>query len=469
MKIFYNSIVKGFLNVKKKILINGWIKTIRKSKYGISFISIYDGSCLKTCQVIIDKTLKNYNEILNLTTGCSIEVIGLLVFSLGKKQNFDIKAITVNIVGYIKKPNIYPISSKYHSKEYLREIPHLRSRTNLISAISRIRHTVFQSIHKFLSKNGFFWISTPLITCIDAEGSSKMFKVSTFNFKNIPYKNSNIDFKKDFFGKETFLTVSGQLTGEAYACSLSKIYTFGPIFRAENSNTSKHLSEFWMVEPEIAFATLEDIINLSENMLKYIFKKVLNTRIDDLLFINNNSNNNDNNKNNNINYLIKFLYSKIEQINYTTAIKILLKSNIKFKFPIKWGCDIFSEHERYLCEKYFKGPIIITNYPKNIKSFYMKINKNCRTVSNMDILVPGIGEIIGGSQREDRLNILDKRMSENKLSKKKYWWYRDIRKYGSVPHAGFGMGFERILNYITGFKNIRDVIPYPRTPNYIDF
>ncbi|WGS66255.1 asparagine--tRNA ligase [Enterobacteriaceae bacterium ET-AT1-13] len=460
MKIYNYLVINGFLNIKKKILINGWVKTKRKSKNGLLFISIYDGSCLKTCQIVIYKTLKNYNEILNLTTGCSVEIIGLLVFSLGKKQNYEIKAVEVNIIGWVKRPDIYPISSKYHSKEYLREIPHLRPRTNLISAVTRIRHTVAQAIHKFLNMNGFFWISTPLITCVDSEGFSKMFKVSTFNFKKIPYNINNINFKKDFFGKETFLTVSGQLTGEAYACSLSKIYTFGPIFRAENSNTSRHLSEFWMIEPEIAFGTLEDIINLSENMLKYIFKIVLNKRLDDLFFIN---------KKKNINYLIKFLYYKFEQISYTEAIKILLKSNKEFKIPVKWGSDISSEHEHYLCENYFKGPVVIKKYPKNIKPFYMKINKNYKTVSNMDIIVPGVGEIIGGSQREDILSILDKRINEVKLNKKKYWWYRDIRKYGTIPHSGFGLGFERILNYITGLKNIRDVIPYPRSSNIIEF
>ncbi|WMC19097.1 MAG: asparagine--tRNA ligase [Enterobacteriaceae bacterium PSpicST1] len=461
MKTSINLIIKGFININKKVIINGWVKTKRNSKYGISFISIYDGSCLKTCQVIINNTIKNYKKILNLTTGCSIEIIGLLIFSLGPMQNFEIKAIKVNIIGVIKNPNTYQITSKYHSKEYLRKIAHLRPRTNLISATSRIRHTLSYAIHKFLNKNGFFWVSTPLITCIDSEGSSKMFKVSTFNFKKIPYNNiGKINYKKDFFGKKTFLTVSGQLTGEAYACSLSKIYTFGPIFRAENSNTSRHLSEFWMVEPEIAFATLEDIINLSENMLKYILKIVLNKRNDDLFFLHNKKN---------INYLIKFLYYKFEQINYTEAIKILLRSKINFKFPVKWGMDILSEHEHYLCEKYFNGPVIIKNYPKNIKSFYMKINKNCKTVSNMDILVPKVGEIIGGSQREDCINILDKRIKESKLVKKKYWWYRDIRKYGTIPHAGFGLGFERILSYITGLNNIRDVIPYPRTPNMIDF
>ncbi|XZR53280.1 MAG: asparagine--tRNA ligase [Enterobacteriaceae bacterium] len=460
MKISINSIIKGLIKIKKKIIINGWIKNKRNSKYGISFISITDGTCLKPCQIIIEKKIKNYKEILNLTPGCSIEVIGLLIISLGNKQNFEIKAIKVNIIGLIKTAKIYPITPKYHSKEYLRNIAHLRPRTNLISAVSRIRHTTMLSIHKYLHKNDFFWVPTPLITCIDSEENSKMFKISTLNFKK---KNKNINFKKEFFGKESFLTVSGQLTGETYACSLSKIYTFGPIFRAENSNTSRHLSEFWMVEPEITFATLEDIINLAENLLKYIFKKILIKRYDDVFFLNNKINKK------NINHLIKFMFCKFEQIDYSEAIKILLKSNINFKFPIKWGLEIYSEHERYLSDKYFKKPVIIKNYPKNIKPFYMKINKDFKTVANMDILVPGVGEIIGGSQREDRLNILDKRIIENKLIKKKYWWYRDIRKYGTVPHAGFGLGFERILNYITGLKNIRDVIPFPRTPNIIDF
>ncbi|WMC19691.1 MAG: asparagine--tRNA ligase [Enterobacteriaceae bacterium PC38] len=463
MNVTINSIIQGFKKINKKIIINGWIKTKRTSKKGILFISIYDGSCLKPCQIIINKQIKNYNDILNLKIGYSVEIIGLLTLSIGKKQNFEIKAIKIKIVGLIKNLKKYPITSKYHSKEYLREIAHLRPRTNLISAITRIRHTLMQSIHKYLHKNNFLWIATPLITCIDTEGYSNMFKVSTLNFNKIPYNNSNVNYKKDFFGKKTFLTVSGQLTAETYACSCSKIYTFGPIFRAENSNTSRHLSEFWMIEPEIAFATLKDIINLSENMLKYILKKILNKRYDDLYFLNNKINKKK------INHLINFIYYKFEQIDYSEAIKILLKSNINFKFPVKWGLDIFSEHERYLTDKYFKKPVIIKNYPKYIKSFYMKINKDYKTVSNMDILVPEIGEIIGGSQREDKLNILDKRIKESKLIKKKYWWYRDIRKYGSIPHSGFGLGFERILSYITGLKNIRDVIPFPRTPNSIEF
>ncbi|BFI91206.1 asparagine--tRNA ligase [Enterobacterales bacterium endosymbiont of Anomoneura mori] len=464
MKISIDFILKGYIKVNKKISINGWVQTKRITKFGISFISIYDGTCFKTFQVIIKNNLKNYKKLLNLTTGCSVNITGLLVFSLGNKQNYELKATNVKVIGWIKNPNLYPITPKYHSKEYLREIAHLRPRTNLISAISRIRHTLAYAIHKFFNKNGFFWISTPLITFIDTEGYSKMFKITTFNFKKIPYNNlGNVEFKKDFFGKKSFLTVSGQLTGEAYASSLSKIYTFGPIFRAENSNTNKHLSEFWMIEPEIAFASLQDIINLSEKLLKYIFKIIINKRINDLYYLNK--------KNNikNINLLIKFIFSKFEQFEYNEIIKILLKYNIKFKNPIKWGQDISTEHEQFLCEKYFKKPIVIKNYPKNIKAFYMRINNDYKTVSNMDILFPGIGEIIGGSQREERLNILDKRINEMKLIKKKYWWYRDLRKYGTVPHSGFGLGFERILNYITGIKNIRDVIPFPRTPNISNF
>ncbi|UNB92361.1 MAG: asparagine--tRNA ligase [gamma proteobacterium endosymbiont of Trioza apicalis] len=460
-----NDIIKGKIPINNKVIIKSWVRTRRDSKNGLSFLILQDGSCFNNLQAVVKNNIPNYKrDILKLTSGCSVKIKGIIIKSLGPGQYYEIKVKKINIIGWVKNPDTYPISQKKHSVEYLREFAHLRPRTNLISAITRIRHTSAYAIHKFMNKNGFFWISTPLITTYDTEGSGKMFKVSTLDFNNIPYTpNGKINFSKDFFKKETFLTVSGQLNCESYACALSKVYTFGPTFRAEKSNTSKHLAEFWMVEPEIAFAKLQDIINLAEILLKYIFKKILEKRYDDMLFFNKYIDNMA------IKRLKNIIDSNFVQIDYTEAINILKKCKKNFKNKILWGNDLFSEHEHYLTEIEFKKPVIIKNYPKDIKPFYMRINKDNKTVASMDILVPNIGEIIGGSQREERLIKLDKRFKETGLNKKPYWWYRDLRNYGTVPHSGFGLGFERLILYITGVKNIRDIIPFPRTTGSANF
>ncbi|MXP56138.1 asparagine--tRNA ligase [Pantoea sp. Mhis] len=460
-----SDIMSGHISINSKVTICGWVRNRRDSKTGVSFISIYDGSCLKTIQAIANNDLNNYqDEILKLTTGCSVKVTGVIVNSLGKGQTIELQANIFKIIGWIDDPETYPISAKKHSLEYLRKVAHLRPRTNLISAISRIRHTLAQALHRFFHENGYFWVPTPLITLLDTEGTGEMFRVSTLNIKELALSSqNNINFKQDFFGKEAFLSVSGQLNAETYACALSKIYTFGPTFRAENSNTSRHLAEFWMVEPEIAFATLDDVIVLAENMLKYVFKAALVERIEDMRFFAENVNKNV------VSRLEKFIETDFIQIEYTDAINILSKSGQEFKYPISWGMNLSSEYERYLAEKYFKRPVIVKNYPKNLKAFYMRLNQDGQTVAAMDILMPGIGEIIGGSQREERLEILDARLVTMGLNKEDYWWYRDLRRYGTVPHSGFGLGFERLIAYVSGVHNVRDVIPFPRTPNNATF
>ncbi|CUR53409.1 Asparagine--tRNA ligase [Serratia symbiotica] len=458
-------VLYGKIKINNIVTVRGWVRTRRDSKIGISFLTIYDGSCFNLLQTVLHDSLPNYKEeILHLTTGCSVIITGKVVISPGKGQNYELQVINLNLIGKVDDPNTYPMTSKHHSFEYLREVSHLRPRSNLIGSISRIRHVVAQSIHRYYHENGFFWVPTPLITSFDSEGNGDMFRVSTLNLDKLPYTSKgDIDFSKDFFGKASFLTVSGQLNGEIYACALSKIYTFGPTFRAENSNTTRHLSEFWMIEPEVAFFTLDDIIILAENTLKYVFQVVLNECQDDMNFFIKNIDKNV------INRLQQFISSNIKIIHYSDAINILLSSNVNFKNSVYWGVNLFSEHERFLVEKYFKVPIVIINYPKNIKAFYMRINNDKKTVASMDFLLPGIGEIIGGSQREDRLEVLDQRLLEVGLNKEDYKWYRDLRRYGTVPHSGFGLGFERLMIYITGMKNIRDIIPFPRTPNNINF
>lgn len=452
---------KKFLN--KNISISGWVRNKRKSKYGLCFIDVYDGSCFDSIQVLAKKELINYKkDILKLSTGCSVVIYGILKESIHNKQSVEFLAKKISVFGFVDNPRTYPISPKYHTLEYLRKIPHLRPRTNLIGAVARIRNTVFQSIHEFFNKNNYLWIATPIITKYNTEESSKMFYVSTLDYlNNFKFKKRN--YKEDFFGCEAYLTVSGQLNGEAYACSLSRIYTFGPIFRAENSNTQHHLAEFWMVEPEVAFFDLDDIIILASKLLKYIFQSVLEKRIDDLDFFK---------KKIDDNILVRlesFLKSDLIKITYDQAVEILKKVKNFFKNKdIFWGMDFFSEHERYLTEIYFKKPVVVINYPKDIKSFYMRLNNDNKTVASMDILMPYVGEIIGGSEREERFNVLVDRIKKNKLNKKDYSWYIDLRKYGTVPHAGFGLGFERLICYITGLKNIRDSIPFPRTPNNIN-
>jgi asparaginyl-tRNA synthetase len=458
-------VLQGRVAVNSEVTVRGWVRTRRDSKAGISFLAVYDGSCFDPVQAVIQNTLANYqDEVLHLTTGCSVEVTGNVVESLGGGQNFELQATAVKVVGWVDDPDSYPMAAKRHTVEYLREVAHLRPRTNLIGAVARVRHTLAQAIHRFYHERGFYWVSTPIITASDAEGAGEMFRVSTLDFENLPRNDKGqVDFSQDFFGREAFLTVSGQLNGETYACAISKIYTFGPTFRAENSNTTRHLAEFWMVEPEVAYATLDDIALLAEDMLKYVFRAVLAERPDDMAFFAERIDKEA------ISRLESFISSDFAQVDYTDAIDILLKSGQTFENPVSWGIDLSSEHERYLAEKHFKAPVVVKNYPKDIKAFYMRMNEDGKTVAAMDVLAPGIGEIIGGSQREERLDMLDARLAEMGLNKEDYWWYRDLRRYGTVPHAGFGLGFERLISYVTGVQNIRDVIPFPRAPRNASF
>ncbi|MEH8025257.1 asparagine--tRNA ligase [Gallibacterium anatis] len=458
-------ILKGDVAIGETATVQGWVRTRRDSKVGVSFLAVYDGSCFAPIQVVIEQTIENYqSEILRLTAGCSVIVTGKVVASPAQGQAVEMQAQKVEVCGWVEDPDTYPMAAKRHSVEYLREVAHLRPRTNLIGAVARIRHCLAQAIHRFFNEQGFYWVATPLITASDTEGAGEMFRVSTLDLTNLPKtEQGEIDFSQDFFGKESFLTVSGQLNGETYACALSKIYTFGPTFRAENSNTTRHLAEFWMVEPEMAFATLADNAKLAEDMLKYVFKAVLDERMDDMEFFAKHIDNTV------ISRLQDFISSDFAQVDYTDAIEILKKSGKKFEFPVEWGIDLSSEHERYLAEEHFKSPVVVKNYPKDIKAFYMRLNDDGKTVAAMDVLAPGIGEIIGGSQREERLEVLDKRMDEMGLKKEDYWWYRDLRRYGTVPHSGFGLGFERLIVYVTGVQNIRDVIPFPRAPRNANF
>ncbi len=442
------------------VTVKGWVRTRRDSKAGISFVNVSDGSCFHPVQVVAPDTLTNYaEEIAHLTAGCSIEATGLIVPSPAKGQPFEMQASALKVVGWVDDPDTYPIQPKAHSMEYLREVAHLRSRTNVIGAVTRVRHTIMQAIHRFFDEQRFFWVNTPIITASDAEGAGELFRVSTLDLMNLPRtENGRIDYSKDFFGRESFLTVSGQLNVETYCMAMSKVYTFGPTFRAENSNTSRHLAEFWMIEPEIAFADLSDDATLAEAMLKYVFKAVLTERPDDMAFFDERI------EKGLIAKLQAMIDSRFVRMDYTDAVRILESAGEKFDYPAKWGMDLQSEHERFLAEKYVKGPLVLMNYPKEIKAFYMRLNDDDKTVAAMDVLAPGIGEIIGGSQREERLDVLDRRMIEGHLDPAHYGWYRDLRRYGTVPHAGFGLGFERTVSYITGLANVRDVIPFPRTP-----
>ncbi|ARJ40544.1 asparagine--tRNA ligase [Pantoea alhagi] len=458
-------VLLGQVAVGEEVTVRGWVRTRRDSKAGISFVAVYDGSCFNPVQAVVNNSLPNYqSEVLRLTTGCSVIVTGNVVESPGQGQSFEIQATAIEVVGWVEDPDTYPMAAKRHSIEYLREVAHLRPRTNLIGAVARVRHTLAQALHRFFHENGYFWVSTPLITASDTEGAGEMFRVSTLDLENLPRDaQGKVDFNEDFFGKEAFLTVSGQLNGETYACALSKIYTFGPTFRAENSNTSRHLAEFWMLEPEIAFASLDDAADLAEAMLKYVFKAVLSERADDMAFFAERVDKEA------VSRLEKFVTADFARVDYTDAIDILLASGQTFENPVEWGIDLSSEHERYLAEKHFQGPVVVKNYPKDIKAFYMRLNEDGKTVAAMDVLAPGIGEIIGGSQREERLDVLDQRLSEMGLNKEDYWWYRDLRRYGTVPHSGFGLGFERLIAYVTGVQNVRDVIPFPRTPRNASF
>lgn len=448
--------------IDKKINIKGWIRTKRDAK-AFSFIEINDGSIIKNLQVIVDNNLSNYEEIKKLTTGASISVDGLLVESKGAKQPFELQAEKVEIYGHAN-PEDYPIQKKGISFEVLRGLAHLRSRTNTFGAVFRVRSALSYAIHKFFQDRDFFYIHSPVITSSDSEGAGEMFKVSTLDLLNVPkLDDGKIDYSKDFFGKPSFLSVSGQLEAEIMATALSQVYTFAPTFRAENSNTARHLSEFWMIEPEMAFYDLQDNIDLSEDFLKYIIDYVLTNCPSDMEFFNKWISKGI------VSSLKSIVGSSFKRITYTEAIEILENSKQKFEFPVKWGNDLQSEHERYLTEKHFKCPVAVYDYPKDIKAFYMRLNDDGKTVAAVDILCPGVGEIIGGSQREERYDVLIQRIKELGLDEKDYWWFLDLRKYGTVPHSGFGLGFERMMMYITGMENIRDVIPFPRTPNSIDF
>jgi asparaginyl-tRNA synthetase len=457
--------LSGEAEVGESVTLRGWVRTRRDSKAGLSFLHLSDGSCFAPIQVVAKKDLENYeSEVLKLTSGCSLIVRGELVESRGKGQSVEVQAAEVELVGSVEDPDTYPIAAKEHTYEYLREVAHLRTRTNTFGAVARVRHEISQAIHRFFDENGFFWVHTPIVTASDAEGAGEMFRVSTLDALQPPRdEDGQVDFSQDFFGKESFLTVSGQLNVESYCQALSRVYTFGPTFRAENSNTSRHLAEFWMVEPEIAYADLDDVADLAEDFLKSVFTQVLENRGDDMAFFA------DKIEPAAISRLETFIESSFERMDYSEAVEALEKSGEKFEFQVKWGVDLQSEHERWLTETHVGRPVVVMNYPKDIKAFYMRMNEDGKTVAAMDVLAPGIGEIIGGSQREERLDKLDARIDEMGLPKDHYWWYRDLRRYGTVPHGGFGLGLERCIQYVTGMKNIRDVIPFPRAAKTADF
>ncbi|MEE4190367.1 MAG: asparagine--tRNA ligase [Halieaceae bacterium] len=453
----------GEIATGEQVTVRGWIRSKRDSKAGISFLAIHDGSCFDPIQAVVPSDLANYeDEVLHITTGCAVEVTGELVESQGKGQSLEIQATAVAVIGWVEDAESYPIAKKRHTFEYLRTVAHLRPRTNTFGAITRVRTVLAHAIHDYFFQNGFHWINTPIITASDCEGAGELFRVSTLDLANLPRGGGGVDFSQDFFGEESFLTVSGQLNVEAYCLAMSKVYTFGPTFRAENSNTSRHLAEFWMVEPEIAFADLAQLADLAEDMLKHVFAVVLERCGDDMAFFEQRIDETA------ITRLRSVVDANFERLDYSEAISILENCGEKFEFPVAWGKDLQSEHERYLAETHVGRPVVVMNYPKEIKAFYMRLNDDGKTVAAMDVLAPGIGEIIGGSQREERLDVLDARMAEHGLSGE-LDWYRDLRRFGTVPHAGFGLGFERLLNYITGMENIRDAIPFPRTPGNAHF
>ena len=462
MSQIHSTPIKQLLNhdvaLGTQVEIRAWIRSRRTSKGGFSFLHLHDGSCFDTIQAVVDGDLPNYEqEICELVTGCAVIVRGELVESQGKGQDREVQAKEVEVVGWVDDPESYPISKKRHTFEYLRTVAHLRPRTNTFGAIARVRHAIAQAVHRYFDEQGFFWVNTPIITASDCEGAGELFRVSTLDHVNRPDATP----ADDFFGAETFLTVSGQLNVESYACSLSKVYTFGPTFRAENSNTSRHLAEFWMIEPEVAFADLAANAQLAESLLKYIIRNVTERCADDMAFF--------------AEHIDKDVLKRLEQVSnkqfesmsYTDAVKVLQNAKQDFEYPVQWGTDLQSEHERFLTEQVVGGPVVVTDYPKEIKAFYMRLNDDDRTVAAMDVLVPGVGELIGGAQREERLEVLDARI-DAKLAEE-LWWYRDLRRYGTVPHAGFGVGFERLVMYLTGMDNIRDAIPFPRVPNNASF
>ena len=475
--ISINHILNSDKHLNKNVSISGWVRTFRANR----FIALNDGSCLNNIQCVVDFEKTKQEVLKKITTGAAINIKGKVAESQGSKQSVEIMVDECEILGE-SNPEVYPIQPKKHSFEFLRENAHLRTRTNTFSAVMRIRSNLSFAIHDYFKKNGFYYVHTPIITASDAEGAGEQFRVSTLDIKNPPLdKNDQVDFTKDFFGKETNLTVSGQLEAEAYAMAMGKVYTFGPTFRAENSNTSRHLSEFWMIEPEVAFMDIEGNMKLAEDFLKYVLLYLVDNCLDDLKFLENRLLNEEKLKPQNqrselsliekINFVIK---NNFKAITYTEAFEILknCKPNKKKKFKYiinEWGADLQSEHERYLVEKEFKSPVIIYNYPEKIKSFYMRLNEDGKTVRAMDILFPGIGEIVGGSQREERLDVLIKKINEVGIDEKELWWYTDLRKYGTAIHSGFGLGFERLVMFATGMSNIRDVIPFPRTPQNAEF
>ena len=447
--------------INKNIKVSGWVKTERTSK-NFGFIELNDGSFFKNLQIVFEEGLDNFNDIAKLSVGSAISAEGVLTESLGAKQPFELKAAKITIEG--RSTPEYPLQKKNHSFEFLRSIAHLRPRTNTFSAVFRVRSLVAYAIHRFFQEQGFVYVHAPIITGSDAEGAGEMFRVTTLDMDNPPRTDKGeVDFSKDFFGKPANLTVSGQLNVETFCMAFRNVYTFGPTFRAENSNTARHAAEFWMIEPEIAFAELSDNMELAENMVKYIINYVLENAPEEMEFFNRFIDNTLLERLNNI------VSSDFGVVTYTEAIDILKKSGVNFEYPVEWGIDLQTEHERYITEQVFKKPVFVINYPKEIKAFYMRMNDDGKTVAAMDLLVPGVGEIIGGSQREERLDVLEKKMDEMGLNKEDYWWYLDIRKYGGVKHAGYGLGFERIIMYITGMSNIRDVVPFPRTVKSAEF
>jgi len=457
--------IKDILSLEKsgsQVIVNGWVRTMRESKE-FSFLELNDGSCLANLQVVANSSLSNYAaEVTALATGAAVTVEGAVVDSPGKGQRFEVHATAITVHG--NAPADYPLQKKRHTFEYLREIAHLRPRTNAIGAVTRIRSSLSFAVHRFFHERGFYYVHTPIITSSDCEGAGSMFRVTTLDPEKLPKNEQGaVDYAKDFFGRPAGLTVSGQLEAEIYALALNKVYTFGPTFRAENSNTPRHLAEFWMIEPEMAFCRLDQDMDLAEEFVRYLVKDVLTNNMEDLTLFNERIDEGV------IARLENIAANTFERISYTDAIALLEKSNATFEFPVKWGSDIQSEHERYLSETVFKKPVIVYNYPKAIKSFYMRQNDDGTTVRAMDVLVPRIGELVGGSEREERYDVLLARLKELGLDEKAYWWYLELRKYGSTPHAGFGLGFERLMLLVTGMQNIRDVIPLPRYPGNAGF
>ncbi len=449
-------------SVGQSVYVQGWIRTRRDSKGGFSFLEVNDGSCLSNIQVIADADLENYQqEVLKLSAGCSVTVEGEVKPS-GGQQETEIHASKVIVHGWAD-PELFPLQKKRHSFEKLREWAHLRPRTNTFGAVTRVRNAISRAIHNFFQQEEFLYIQTPIITSSDCEGAGEMFKVTTLDLDNLPRQQGQIDFSQDFFDRPSYLTVSGQLEAEILATALGKVYTFGPTFRAENSNTSRHLAEFWMVEPEMAFYELDDNMDLAERFLKSVFADTLSGCQEDMQFFN------DRIDDTVIETLSSIVDSDFQRLTYTEAVEILEASGQQFEYPVSWGQDLQSEHERFLTEQHFNGPVILYDYPDSIKPFYMRVNDDGRTVRAMDVLVPKVGEIIGGSQREDRLDVLESRMTAQNLDPESYWWYLDLRRFGTVPHSGFGLGFERVVQFVTGMANIRDVIPFPRTPGNAEF